>query len=148
MKRMICLAALTLLLAVAARADAPKLPSPEDKLSAQVAEAKWVVPKVPGMPPGPMASPIAADPTSGASIAYTKLPAGYTLPLHWHSTTEYTVLISGKATLKVDGKPIDVAPGTYVVIPPKSQHELTCASGSECLLLTRRSGPTDYNWVK
>lgn len=136
-----------LLAAAAARADAPKPPSTEAALVAHLAEAKWAPPKAPEIPPGLMASPIAVDPGSGGSIAYAKLPAGYALPAHWHSATEYTVLISGKATFVVDGKTSDLAPGSYTVIPAKAVHQVTCAAGSECLLLTRRAGPTDYHFV-
>jgi hypothetical protein len=27
-------------------------------------------------------------------------------------------------------------------------HQFTCSQGADCLLLTRRGGPADYNWVK
>src|SRR6266581_3713773 len=106
MKRMLALSVLAaLLLAVAARADAPaKPPSTEDGLVAHIADAKWAAPKVAGMPPGPMASAIAVDPATGASIAYVKLPPGFVFPTHWHTTTEYTVLLSGKSTIRIDGK--------------------------------------------
>jgi quercetin dioxygenase-like cupin family protein len=142
---------LTLLLAGVARAQAQapaKPPSTEDALVAQVATAKWVAPTVPGIPSGVLASPIAVDPTTGASIGYAKLPAGYVFPTHWHSHTEYGLLISGKGSLTVDGKTHELVPGSYFVIPAKVHHSATCAAGSECLLLTRRAGPTDYNFVK
>jgi len=37
---------------------------------------------------------------------------------------------------------------SYVVIPAEMVHQFTCAAGADCLLLTRRSEPTDYNFVK
>jgi len=39
-------------------------------------------------------------------------------------------------------------PGSSAVVAAKSRHELTCAAGAECMLLTRRAGPADYNWVE
>ena len=45
-------------------------------------------------------------------------------------------------------KPHQLVPGSYIVIPPKTVHSAACAEGAECVLLTRRSGPTDYNFVK
>src|SRR6266849_2791614 len=95
---------LTLLLAAVAHAQAPaKPPSTEDAQVAHVAEAKWAAPKAPEIPAGAMTSPIAVDPNTGGSIGYAKFPPGYAFPPHWHSHTEYTVLISGKATFTIDG---------------------------------------------
>jgi quercetin dioxygenase-like cupin family protein len=136
------------LLASAALADAPKLPSTEEALVADPTQAKFNPVTVEGIPPGPMASPIAVDPATKASIGYAKIPAKYDFPKHWHSQTEYTVLISGSAIFTVDGKPHEMVPGSYIVIPAKAQHELHCGGASDCILLTRRAGPTDYNFVK
>lgn len=138
----------TLLFTGVVHAQAPAKPrSTEDGQVAQLADAKWTAPKVPEIPVGAMAAPIAGDPTSGGSIGYAKFPAGYAFPAHWHSHTEYTVLISGKASFTVDGKSHELVPGSYIVIPPKAEHHVTCGAGAECLLLTRRAGPTDYHFV-
>ncbi|HXN41604.1 MAG TPA: cupin domain-containing protein [Myxococcaceae bacterium] len=139
---------LTLFLAAGAHAQAPaKPPSTEDAQVAHVADAKWAPPKAPEIPAGAMASIIAVDPNSGASIAYAKFPPGYAFPPHWHSFAEYTVLISGKANFVIDGKSHQMVAGSYLVVPAKTQHQVTCGTGSECLLLTRRAGPTDYHFV-
>ena len=135
-------------LAGAALADAPKPPSTEEALVADPAEAKFAPVNVPGMPAGAQGAMIGVDPNTKGATTYAKLPAKYHFPAHWHSFTEYTVLISGAATLSIDGKPHELVPGSYVVIPAKTKHELDCGAASECLLLTRRGGPTDYNFVK
>jgi quercetin dioxygenase-like cupin family protein len=141
--------AFALFFAIVARADAPKPPSTEEALVANVSDAKWAAPsKWPEIPAGAMASPIAVEPGSGASVGYAKFPAGYAFPTHWHSFTEYTAVISGKLNLTVDGKSSAVVPGSYFVIPAKTHHNVTCAAGSDCVLLTRRAGPTDYHFVK
>jgi quercetin dioxygenase-like cupin family protein len=137
-----------LALAAVTYADAPKPPSTEDALVAHVAEAKWAAPKIAEIPPGVMASPIAVDPKSGGSVGYAKFPPGYVFPPHWHSATEYSALISGKAAFTVAGKTHELVPGSYLVIPPKTEHGVTCGQGAECVLLTRRAGPTDYHFVK
>lgn len=140
--------AIFLVLASAALADAPKLPSTEEMLVADPQAGKFNLVTVPGLPAGPLASPIALDPASKASISYAKIPAGYHFPLHWHSHAEYTTLLAGSAKLEMDGKPYQVGPGSYFVIPAKTKHELYCGAGADCFLLTRRGGPTDYNFVK
>ncbi len=140
--------AILVVLAGAAAADAPKLPSTEEMLAADPQAAKFNPVTVPGLPPGPLSSPIAVDPASKASIGYTRIPAGYHFPLHWHSHAEYSALISGSATFQMDGKPYQLVPGSYVVIPAKTKHELSCGAAADCLLLTRRAGPADFNFVK
>jgi quercetin dioxygenase-like cupin family protein len=143
------LAVLAVLLSAGALADAPaKPPSPEEAQVAMLQNAKWVAPTTAGIPAGVMVSPVAVDPQTGASLGYAKFPPGYAFPMHWHSQTEYTTVISGKPRFTVDGKPYDLATGSYIVIPAKAHHSLNCGADAECVVLTRRAGPTDYNWVK
>jgi quercetin dioxygenase-like cupin family protein len=125
----------------------PKPPSTEELLAADPASAKWMPATTPGVPAGAQVALVGVDPTTGGATAYAKFPPGYHLPLHWHSHAEYSVLLSGKANLTAAGKQHALEPGSYVVIPAKVQHELTCGAGAECVLLTRRAGPTDYNFV-
>ena len=141
-------AILLAVLAGAALADTPKPPSTEEALVADPAEARFAPVTVPGVPAGAQGAMIGVDPSTKGATTYAKLPAKYHFPMHWHSFAEYTALISGSATLLLDGKPHELVPGSYVVIPAKTRHELDCGASSECLLLTRRAGPTDYNFVK
>ena len=136
------------MLAGIARADAPALPSTEGPVVANLADAKWAAPKNPQFPPGLLSAPIALDPSNGANIGYAKFPPGYVFPLHTHNLTEYTALISGKMDFTIDGKLHHLVPGSYVVIPPKTRHTATCSKDGECILLTRRPGPADYDFIK
>ncbi len=141
----------TILIAVlagAALADAPKPPSTEEALVASPAGAKFAPVHLAGMPEGAQGAMIGVDPATKGATSYAKLPPKYHLPMHWHSYAEYSALISGNATLTLDGKKHDLTPGSYVVIPAKAHHELDCGAGGDCLILTRRAGPTDYNFVK
>ncbi len=135
---------------VFAQAQAPaKPPSSEDALVANLADAKWAAPaNLPEIPPGVMGAPIAVDPKTGGPVGYAKLPPKYVFPMHWHSHPEYTVLISGKASLTLDGKTHQLLPGAYVTIPAKAHHTVTCSAESDCVLVTRRGGPVDYHFVK
>jgi quercetin dioxygenase-like cupin family protein len=143
------LAVLAVLTSAVAIADAPaKPPSPEQALVALLKDAKWVAPTAPGIPAGVMVSPVAVDPQTGASIGYAKFPPGYVFPSHWHSQTEYSTVISGKPRFTVEGKTYDLTAGSYIVIPAKAHHSLSCPADAECVVLTRRAGPTDYNWDK
>jgi len=137
-----------LCLAPVARSDSPAKPPPstEDAQVVHLKDAQWAPAKAKEFPPGAMGAPIAVDPQTGGGIGYGKFPAGASLPSHWHSFTEYTVLLSGKATFTVDGKAAELSPGDFIVIPAKVHHKLTCGAGAECVLITRRAGPTDYHW--
>ncbi len=128
--------------------NAPPLPpSTEDFLVGDPAHAAWVPSEKLGLPKGAQVALIGTDPVTTGATVYLKTPAGWHTPLHWHTHTEYVAFVSGKATFTVDGKAHELVPGVYVVVPGKLQHELTCAAGSECLLLIRRAGPADINWV-
>src|SRR5436305_1043386 len=137
---------IALLAGAAFGADAPKPPSTEEALVADPGEAKFAPVTIPGMPPGAQGAMIGVDPATKGATTYAKIPAGFHFPMHWHSYPEYSVLISGSATLSIDGKSHELKPGSYFVIPAKAKHDLDCKA--ECLLLTRRGGPTDYNFVK
>jgi quercetin dioxygenase-like cupin family protein len=130
----------------AARSDAPMKPSPDEGQVAHLKDAQWAPPKPKEFPAGAMGAQFALDPTTGASVGYGKFPGGASLPSHWHSFPEYTVLLSGKATFTVEGKASEMSPGDYIVIPAKAHHKLTCLPGADCVLLTRRSGAIDYHF--
>jgi quercetin dioxygenase-like cupin family protein len=129
-------------------AGAANAPSTEDALVADLATAKFVETTTPNAPKGSQNALIGVDPSTKGATGYGKTPAGTGLPAHWHSYAEYTVLLSGKGALTLDGKKHEVSSGSYFVIPAKMVHEFICAQGADCLLLTRRAGPTDYHFVK
>jgi quercetin dioxygenase-like cupin family protein len=146
MNRSLRLPLLVVLPAALALAADTKLPAMDDQQAANVKDAKWVAPKL-EIPAGVMVSPIAADP-GAANIAYAKYPPGYVFPMHFHSAVETTTLISGKGRYTISGKAYDLEPGGYIVIPAKAHHKFECLAGSECVAITRRPAPGDYNWVK
>lgn len=147
MHRPLRLSLVVVLPAALALAADNKPPTMDEQQVAHLKDAKFAAPKLPEIPPGAMGAPIASDP-NGSNIGYAKFKPGYTFPMHWHSFTEYTVLLSGKGEFTVNGKTYELEPGSYIVIPAKAPHMAKCAPGAECILLTRRAGPNDYNWVK
>ncbi len=136
-----------LLFAAAALADAAP-PSTEDALVAHVTTAKFTESKTPNSPKGSQGAVIGVDPNTKGTTTYARTPAGNGLPAHWHSFAEYTVFLAGNGTLMLDGKQHEISPGSYAVIPAKMVHQFTCGPAADCLLLTRRAGPTDYNFIK
>lgn len=130
-------------------AKAPPLPpSTEDLLVASPEHAAWVPSQKMGMPAGAEVALIGTDPVSTGPTTYLKTRAGWHLPLHWHMHNDDLTLISGRAVIVIGGKSHALVPGSFVVIPSRAQHELTCDRGAPCLFIDRRSGPSDVHWVK
>jgi quercetin dioxygenase-like cupin family protein len=138
--------------AASARADAPAGLPPVDSGQAVIfSDVKWTpfrVPEGAPIPAGLMVSRVAGDAQTGPSVSYVKFPAGYAFPAHWHSFTEYSVVISGILQSSVNGKATALPPGSYFVLPAKTVHQTTCQPGQECVVLVRRAGPTDYHFEK
>jgi quercetin dioxygenase-like cupin family protein len=116
----------------------------EDGQVVHLKDAKFA----PGKLPGVQGSPIAGDAKVEASLGYGKIEPGGKIAEHTHSFAEYTCLISGKATLFIEGKENKLEAGDYFVIPPKTKHALDCDKGGDCILLTRRAGAIDYDFTK
>ena len=127
----------------------PLPPSTEQFLVAQLADAKWTpANKVePKMPAGADIALIGADPVSTGPTVYLRMKPGYKVPMHWSIHLEYTTVVAGKGSFTVDGKKIAASPGTFVVIPSRAKHDFACDAGAECVFVTRRSGPSDFNLV-
>ena len=82
----------------------------------------------PGLPPGAELAVLDGDPSkAGAFAIRVKVPDGYTVPPHWHPTTENLVILSGSLMMGVGDK-IDEAsmhalgPGAYAKMPGKMHH--------------------------
>lgn len=127
----------------------PLPPSTDDFLVGELADAKWMpAQKVDAhIPPGAEVALIGADPMSTGVTEYMKLKPGYKMPAHAHIHLEWSTMIEGRGTWTVGGKRVAALPGTYVVVPSKMRHEFTCDAGAACVLVIRRSGPTEYIWA-
>ena len=88
---------------------------------------KWVD-APPGLPKGSKIAVLNGDPgKSGPYSMMAKLPAGYTVPPHWHPQDENLVVISGALYIgmgdKLDRKNAEaIKPGGYAHMPPKMHH--------------------------
>jgi quercetin dioxygenase-like cupin family protein len=59
--------------------------------------------------------------------AFFKLEPGTTVPVHWHTSTERMILLSGVMVVDYEGQaPVTVHPGTYAYGPAKLPHETRC----------------------
>ena len=93
---------------------------------------KWG-PAPPSLPPGAQAAVLAGNPgAAGPFILRLKLPAGYTIPPHRHSSDERVTVISGAVNVGA-GEKLDRSAGS----------ELSVAS-----FVNLPAGMAHYAWVK
>ena len=84
------------------------------------------------------------DPGKANADVFFKVPAGFTIPHHWHTSPERMVLISGELQVTYDGQqPAVLKPGMYAYGPAKLPHKATCAKGDPCILFIALEGPID-----
>ena len=111
---------------------------------------KWG-PSPPFMPPGSQTAVMFGDPgKKGLFIIRGKLPDGYTIPPHWHSTIENVTVLSGTFNVgmgdkldKSKGQPL--APGGFFSAPPRMAH-FAWATGETVVEVTAM-GPLDFRYV-
>jgi quercetin dioxygenase-like cupin family protein len=111
---------------------------------------KWG-PAPPFMPPGSQIAIMLGDPAKkGLFIIRGKMPDGYTIPPHWHSTIENVTVLSGTFNVgtgdkldKSKGQPL--TPGGFFSAPPRMSH-FAWATGETVVEVTGM-GPLDFKYV-
>ncbi len=97
-----------------------------------------------GAPPGVMSVKLWGDNTKGAYGGFTKFPAGFKAPLHYHTDATKIVVIKGAYTY--NGK--KYGPGSYVYVPAGLKHESGGVADSESIFFIEQSGKFDLNIVE
>jgi quercetin dioxygenase-like cupin family protein len=73
--------------------------------------------------------------TKGAYALYVRLPANFSIPLHYHGNTEWGIIISGSLIIGDEkGKKTTLTPGSYAYFPKGALHT-TAAGPSGCVFL-------------
>lgn len=131
-----------------AQAAAPSPKSSNAPVFMPAADLKWVD-LDPKTAPGVKIADVWGDHTKGGYGAFTKFPAGFSVPLHYHSHADKIVVISGTFIQKREGKSeVRLGPGSYLMQPGKSyRHETACDKGSDCLFFIESTGAFDIIMV-
>lgn len=96
------------------------------------------------MPEGCMIGVLQGDPAEPNADVFFKLPAGKTVPSHWHTSAERMVLVAGEMEVKYDGQDaVTLKPGNYAYGPPELPHWASCNSSVDCVLFIAFEGPVD-----
>lgn len=111
--------------------------------------ADWGPPSSqPGFPAGLRNASIARDPETGGITYLARFPAGSRFEMHWHTYTETVVVLEGAVDIKLDGTEHTATAGSYVIIPGGAHHDWRVHPGADVVLLARRDGPPDFNFVE
>lgn len=132
--------------AVAANADAAApAAGPAVPLARTAADAslQWgACPTV--FPAGCELTVLNGDPAKPNADVFLRVPAGYAIPPHSHSSAERMVLVSGRLAVKYQGHAeATLEPGSYAYGPAGMAHRGTCAAGAPCILFIAFEGPVD-----
>lgn len=107
-----------------------------------------------GPPAGGNGSPLGlrtarqgVDPVTGGITYYAMFPAGTHFDLHWHTHDEFVVVVKGSVVLELGENTHTVHVGAYVVIPGGMNHSWDVPDTGEVIILVRRAGPADFNFV-
>jgi hypothetical protein len=100
--------------------------------------------------PGVKSADVWGDHTKGAFGGFTKFPAGFTTPLHTHTSDIKIAVISGTFIHTPEGKPeIRLGPGSYLMQPGGNyKHITSCDKASECLFFIQSNGKFDLKPVE
>ncbi len=100
--------------------------------------------------PGVKIADVWGDHTKGGYGAFIKFPAGFSVPLHYHTHAAKLVIISGTFVQVPEGKPeVRLGPGSYLMQPGKSyKHTTACDKASDCLFFSEGTGAFDIIMAK
>jgi hypothetical protein len=95
---------------------------------------KWG-PCPPIFPAGCEIALLHGDPAQPNADIFLRVPGGYEIPPHRHSSAERMILVTGKLRVRYEGAPATtLTAGTYAYGPAKLPHQATCLGDEACTL--------------
>jgi len=137
-------ASVSLLLALASdpAAAGPRIETPV-VLTPTHPQLEWG-PCPPLFPAGCEIAVLHGDPAKPNADVFFKVPAGYSIPRHWHTSPERMVLVTGELRVQYDRhSPVVLEAGTYSYGPPRVPHEAACGDAGPCVLFIAFEAPVD-----
>lgn len=117
-------------------------------LAINLSELQWGPPGGgDGVPPGTRTARQGEDPVTSGITYYAWFPAGTVFEPHWHTHDEFVAVVQGPLTINLGGDEHNLETGAYVVIPGGMVHSWHMAAGRDAIILVRRAGPADFNFV-
>lgn len=98
----------------------------------------------PIFPAGCQIAVLHGDPATPNTDVFLRVPAGYVIPGHSHTSPERMVLVEGELRVRYQGAAEQVlTPGEYAYGPSRLPHVGTCTSPTPCTLFIAFVGPVD-----
>jgi len=95
-------------------------------------------------PAGCQLAVLHGDPAEPGADIFFRIPGGYSLPRHRHTSAERMVLVAGELHLRYDGRRnLELAAGTYAYGPAGLAHAGRCVGEDPCVLFIAFDGPID-----
>ena len=87
---------------------------------------------------------IHGDPAEPSSDVLFKIPGGYTMVPHKHTSAERMVLMNGEMLVRYKGQDkVTIKKGMYIYGPPERSHHGKCISEEPCVLFVAFVQPVD-----
>jgi len=98
----------------------------------------------PIFPTGCQIAVLNGDPAKPNADIFLRVPGGYTIPPHSHTSPERMILVEGQLTVRYRGASAEIlTPGEYAYGPASLPHEATCTGNKACTLFIAFEGPVD-----
>lgn len=120
----------------------------KDQTIIDVSKVAWGPLNLEGLPKGAQIAVLRGDLSKGDAEILLRLPAGYKIPNHSHTSDEVYVWLSGAFTLVAyDGTRIQFAGPAFMSFPGNARpHGLECAASGPCVLYLKYSRPFDIKY--
>jgi len=84
------------------------------------------------------------DPAQPNADVFLRVPGGYAIPPHSHTSAERMILVSGELNVHYQGAdPVTLTAGEYAYGPAGLPHDATCVGAQPCTLFIAFVGPVD-----
>jgi quercetin dioxygenase-like cupin family protein len=114
----------------------PAAPTAEQALAVAASDSalKWG-PCPPIFPSGCEIAVLHGDPAKPNADVFLRVPGGYVIPPHSHTSAERMILVTGELQVTYKGQaPATLTVGSYAFGPAKMAHKASCLSSDPCTL--------------
>ncbi len=126
-------------------ATAPVAPLQDRPLAVATAAADLQWGDCPAIfPPGCKIAVLHGNPAEPGADVFLRVPSGYTIPAHSHTSAERMVLVSGQLEVTYAGHPtVSLRLGDYAYGPPLLAHTARCNGADSCTLFIAFNSAVD-----
>ena len=84
------------------------------------------------------------DPSQPNADVFLRVPGGYQIPTHFHTSPERMVLVEGQLNVRYKGTAAELlTPGEYAYGPARMAHQAVCLGDKPCTLFIAFEGAVD-----